>query len=237
MTNLVCQDSKKNTRVLDPQNPGKHKIVVNGQELIVEVIDTSTMTEIDISKEEDGDISEWNGNTGSFSVTESPVVSDSSHNIKLTTGGNAKNIDVSYEEKQYLEFNFYVYPKSNTNSEIVFWDGKTSSALFCVYFREDSGIFYSSPINQTNKLSKIGSLGQRASGVELQSESNTSKQFYNIKIRPDYENETVNIVLDGSTVLSNQSFLESGTPNQCRLACNTGQSSANSYVDEIVAFE
>lgn len=224
------------TDIFDPIKSGTYNIDVNGQTLTVEVIDTNIISSSGISQEEDGELSEYTGNSSYYKTVSSPTISGSDYAISYSTDSNDRYIEAEFERGKYNKFSLYVYPE-NVNSEVLFVDSSNGNVIFGIYFRDrnrnTAGIYYSGSDKTTGSIKNSGSVN-RYDGTELVSSSNTSSKYYHIEIiNIDWSNETVDIAVDGSTVVSDVSFILSGVPDIIQLSNNTGSSVTRSYVDKI----
>lgn len=225
-----------NTYIFDPTNPGTYNIEINGQKLTVKVIDYNIISDSGISQEEDGELSEFSGDTSYYQTVKSPTVSGSDYAISYSTDSNDRYIEAPFDRGQYEQFSLYIYPE-NVNSEVLFVDSSNGNVIFGIYFRnrnqDPGGIYYSGSDDTTGAIVNSGST-LRSGGVNLVSQSNITSKYYHIEITNiDWENETVDINVDGSKVVSNKSFILSGVPDIIQLSNNQGSSYSRSYVDKI----
>lgn len=228
------KEIQTNTYVFEPQKPGNYIIPVNGQQLSVEVTDPSTIPESGISQEEDGEISEYSGDTSFFSTTSSPTVNGSDYAISHSNNQNKQYIEATFQSIQYDKFSMFVYPE-NVNNEVMFVDSSNGNVVFGIYFRSD-GIYYSgSQYDNFGTISNGGSTS-RSNGTELVSNSNILAQYYHIElVNINWQNEELDIRVDGSIVASNEPFILTGLPDIIHLQSNSGYKMPNTggYVDKI----
>lgn len=222
------------TDIFDPIKSGTYNIDVNGQTLTVEVIDTNIISSSGISQEEDGELSEYSGNTSYFSTTTSPTISGSDYSISYANNRNKQYIEATFQPSKYNKFSMFVYPE-NVNNEVMFVDSSNGKVVFGIYFRSD-GVHYSgSNYDNLGTISNGGS-SSRLNGTELVSNSNVSSQYYHIELANiDWQNEELDIRVDESTVVSNEPFILSGLPDTIHLQSNSGYKMPNSggYIDKI----
>ncbi len=190
-----------------------------------------------ISQEEDGNLSEYTGTTSYFTAEESPTISGSDYSILFSNGtDNSQYVENTFDYDLH-EISFYVYPENN-NNEVIFVDSSNGNVIFCIYFRDrdNAGIYYSSANRSNGSISNTGSAGSYTNGGELVSGSSVSAKYYHIEIlNIDYNNETADIAVDGSVILSNENFILSGKPDILQLSSSFGASEnrTGGYVDKI----
>ena len=103
-----------NTRVIDPQDPGNYTITVNGQDLDLKVTDPSNIPNKVVDNFEDGNITEYSGNTGAFSVVENKVYegSYSLYNSRSNSATISADVDSGLtrvpERGDKFRFSFYI---------------------------------------------------------------------------------------------------------------------------------
>lgn len=226
---------QKNTFIFNPDESGTYTITVNGQTLTVEVKDNSSIPDINISQEEDGNISEWSGNMNA-STTTSPTITGSSYSISTRTNGNEQYIKKDFEQARYVRFSFYLYPIAE-NNEIIFYNTNTSEPLFCIYTSQrKNGFHYSDPVDKASEGWSGDNLvgGSRRSGKRII--SSVSKKYYHVEVYPNYTKKTCDVYVDGTNQLTDVTFSsESGPANSCILNCNDYNNDNGTYVDKIDA--
>lgn len=189
-----------------------------------------------ISQEEDGDLSEYVGDTSLFSTVTSPTISGSDYAINLGTDGTPSYIESSYTEGEYGTLSMYVYPEDQ-NNELLFVDADNGHVVFGVFFRANgantNGVYYSGSNETRGSVTDSGATA-RDGGTELVSASNVSSQFYHIEfLNIDYSAETLDIAVDGTTVVSGEPFILSGVPETLQLNGNFGSSQSLGFVDKV----
>lgn len=192
---------------------------------VLKLAEGSTLTQI--SQENDGDLSEWTGDLSSYTTVTTPVVSNSSHSIEYSTDSSERVISKTFSSKQYTEYRFYIQ-SSDTNDEIIFYDGNSDDAVLCIFFQQFS-LHISDPwASRYNVSNSTG--GERGNGVLLSSIN--EGDWYEIVVTPDWNNSNMTVTANGDTVTVN--MLSSGTvPDTIDLTCNVGSASTGGYVDEI----
>jgi len=191
------------------------------------------LPESGISQEEDGDLSEYNGNTSFFGTTTSPTISGSEYAIACSTDGTSVYSEATFEGGEYNQFSMYVYPEQKTNNEVMLVDPSNGNVVLGIYFRSDAGIYYSGSNNDQGSISNSGST-RREDGVELVSGGNTSPEYYHIELKNiDWLDEVVDIAVDGAIVKTGEPFILSGVPSVLQINSNSGSSKNRGYIDKI----
>lgn len=169
--------------------------------------------------EEDGDLSEYTGNTGQLSL-QSGLVGGSQHSIQMDTGGTRdetqNDIPTSFEE---YSFSFTdVVGSLRSNNEILFTDGGT--VIWGFFFKESEGGLYWSDATERTNGQLITSLDETA--------------VHNVTIKNiDTTNDEVDIYVNGS-FQGTYSFHNPGdSPDSYTLAANAGGGSQGFRVDTL----
>lgn len=171
----------------------------------------------ELGGEEDGDASEWSGNTGFISATSSPTVSNSSYALQMYTNGKEQSVTKSIpgtSDYNYNYFSFYIYMHDDGNNEFNMWDGGYGgNQVFGLYFRPrlTEGIYWSAE-------------GVRDGGSKLIDENNVNYgQWYHIEYRNiDYANNELDIYINGD-LKGTYGFIQSGgEPDTLYLSSNLG---------------
>jgi len=188
-----------------------------------------------ISQEEDGDLSEYVGDTSYFDTVPSPTISGSDHAISYSTDGVVRYVEASFSQGEYDTLSMHVYPE-DANNELMFVDSGTGNVVHGIYFRSNgvdiNGIYYSGGAER-GSITNGGSTS-RDGGVELVSAGTVSSRYYHIElINIDYDAETLDIAVDGSTVVTDISFILSGVPDIFHINSNFGSSTTAGYVDKV----
>jgi hypothetical protein len=204
------------------------EITVDGQTVF-----TAGPTNSGISQEEDGDLAEYTGQTSFFNVVNSPTISGSNFAISFGTDGTPTFVETSFQGGQYDKFSMHVHPVFDINDEVMLVDSNTGNVVFGIYFREDNGIFYSGSKQTEGSINNAGA-NSRTGGTQLLSSANTSPQYFQIEVlNIDYAAESLDIAVDGSTVVTGESFILSGVPDTLQLNENTGSNASGGFVDKI----
>jgi len=236
LNNIDVKDMKKFTWSPPSDGAGKTYTIDIESESEDLIVDVYSMPNSGISQEEDGNLSGYTGNSSYFSTTTSPTVNESEYAISFSNNQTEQYYEISYDSGKYNKFSMYLYPE-DVNNEVVFADSSNGNAVFCLYFRTDSkGIYYCNPHKVLGTVSSQGSTGVRGNGVELVSGSSVSKRYYHIEfINIDWSAETLDISVDGTTVLTNQSFNLSGIPDVFQVNSNSGSGNPNTggFVDKV----
>ncbi|MCO8266635.1 Ig-like domain-containing protein [Haloferax sp. AB510] len=190
----------------------------NGEAAHVELSDGEVLTQF--SDEEDGDVTEYTGDTSFLSAVSSPVA-DGSYAVQMDTDGNRREasntIPVSSADSYSFEFK-NAQSSLSTNNEILFTDGGT--VVWGFYFKLGEGIYWSDAGERT--------AGELIAGIDVTS------NYHSISIKNiDTAANTVDIYLDG-TYQDTYSFHNSGAnPDAYTLASNAGQPENGLLVDRV----
>lgn len=208
------------------------------QEITVdgETVFTAVPTFVDISKEEDGDLSEYTGDTGLFSIANSPTISGSNHSISFATDGSNSFIETTFLRQEYTNFTMHLFPQGG-NGEVIFVDSTNGNVVFCVYFSDGNaasgnGLYFSGSDSVGGSIVNSGD-NSRNFGTKLTGVSNRyyKVEFFNI----DYANQTLDISVDGTTQAVNEPFILPGVPDIFRPDMNRGFTSTVSFADNVFA--
>jgi hypothetical protein len=192
---------------------------------VLKLAEGSTFTQI--SQENDADLSEWTGDLASYTTVTMPVVANSTHSIEYSTDSSEKVISKSFSSRQYSEYRFYIQ-SSDTNDEIIFYDGNSDDAVFCIFFQQYD-LYVSDPwASRYDVTNSTG--GDRTGGVSLGTIN--EGDWYEVVVVPDWG--TSNITVTANSTTQTVSMLTSGSvPDTVDLTCNAGSASTGGYVDEI----
>mgnify|MGYP006277981741 CR=1 FL=1 len=193
-----------------------------------------------ISQEEDGNLLEYTGDTEFYNITTSPTVSGSEYAIQFGNDSTLRYIEAAFTGEQYRRYSLYIHPQNEYNNAVVFGDSTNGNAVFAIYFREfnntgSAGIYYTGADGEKGSVTTTGS-AFRSNGTQLLSEANTNAQYYHIELlNIDWENETVDIALDGSTIVTSAPFNLPGVPDFIQFTSNSGvvDNIGTGYVDKI----
>jgi hypothetical protein len=194
-----------------------------------------------ISQEEGGNLFEYAGDTGFYNVTTSPVVGGSEYAIQFGNDSTTKYIEAPFVGEQYRRYSLYVHPQNEYNNVVVFGDSINGNAVFAIYFREfnntgpDAGIYYTGADGEVGSVTNAGS-DNRSNGTQLLSEANTDAQYHHIElVNIDWMNETVDVALDGSIIVTGAPFNLPGVPDFIQFTSNSGSGDniGTGYVDKI----
>lgn len=187
----------------------------------------STTPDSGISQEEDGDISEWQGDTSFYNVVNSPTVSGSSFAIEFTNDLTERVAHVTFDQNQHNLFQFSFQTASNINNSVTFYEetGADNVPLFGVFGKDQ--VDYAGSKNQSGFFSTAVGRG----GPDLASGNGTyfEIRFENI----DYQNNILDVVVDGTTVLTDEPFFNGGVPNAVALTSNSSNNQSGGFVDKI----
>ena len=220
-------------RLVDPNDADTTQIRIKTSKGIKSL--STSLPNVNILGEEEGDISQWNGDMDA-SVVSSPTVNDSDYAIELSTDSNKRYIQTEFKKLEYSSFSFYLYPQGE-NSELIVYNKDTSDPIFCIYFSGNKDtINYSDPRDQDgNNFSGDNLIGSTwDSGYEIGKD--VSDSYQHIQVFLDWREENCDVYLNGTEVLSNVTFSSStGAANACILTHNQYTSEVGGIVDNMKA--
>jgi hypothetical protein len=186
-----------------------------------------------ISQEEDGDLTEYAGDVSFFSATSSPTISGSDYAISFSTDGTPVYAETTFSEADYSQLSMYVYPE-DANNELLFVDSDNGNVVFGIYFRaEGYGIYYSGSDAGVGSVTNAGATS-RDGGTELVASGDVVPQYYHIEfLNIDYQSETLDIAVEGSTVVTDEPFILSGTADTFQINSNYGSAVTRGYADKV----
>ncbi|SEO96108.1 hypothetical protein SAMN04487948_1098 [Halogranum amylolyticum] len=183
---------------------------------------------VDIGDDEDGDLAEWSGHTGSYTIGDG-LVSGSDYSIVGSTDGSDKEITKDISTGYSGKGNISVAVNYSS-------DGGVREFVM----QDDSGVdmygLYGNP-GGSHGL-HWSAEGEREGGPSLIDNGNlTAGQTYHITIDPHPDNDTATVFVDGEDkgTFSTVSSTASDVPDALKLSTNGGSSTSESWhVDAIM---